>query len=106
MLRRYVSIIIKLFPAVEPSCSGCKLCVSQSRKTTPSPVKEKKFDTKMGKKPDVRPATAKREETTVSAFFGTAPIKRTHVPRKRKERVEEEVRVGDNVTGTAWYVEH
>ena len=65
----------------------------RSRKTTPSPQKEKERDAKKGKKLNVGPGAAKREETTVSAFFGTAPIKRSQVPAKRKKREEVRARI-------------
>ena len=65
----------------------------QCRKTTPSPEKEKERDAKKGKKLDVGPVAAKREETTAAAFFGAAPIKRSQVPMKRKKREEVRARI-------------
>lgn len=57
---------------------------------TPSPVKEKEHDIKR-KKPDVKPVVTRREEITAASFFGSAPIKRSQVVRKRG-REEKEVR--------------
>lgn len=83
--------ILFIFMQANHLGEGCSSCLSQSRKTTPSPVKEGKSDAKRGKKMDVGSAVAKREETTAAAFFGSAPIKRTQAPRKRKEREEVEM---------------